>query len=209
VNYLYWGSIRRRAFGQALRHLKAQRERMVLVFQSYSRAAGLMGWSVERGLRKLGFEYADVLLLGMWNKRVPTRIVDAAIEVRRRGLVRYLGVSTHERKLVRVHSEQFDVVHFRYNALHPGAERDIFPHLGAERPGMVSFTATSWGQLLKRGATAADCYRFVLARPEVNVCLTGPSNATQAREALRALELGPMSPEEAARFRAGVERSAR
>jgi hypothetical protein len=31
VNYLYWGSMRRGAFGQALRNLKPQRERMVLV----------------------------------------------------------------------------------------------------------------------------------------------------------------------------------
>jgi len=103
-----------------------------------------------------------------------------------------------------------DVIHFRYNAAHPGAETDIFPHLpAANRSGLVSFTATSWGQLLKpskalpgeRIPTATDCYRFVMSRPEVDVCLSGPGNATHMDEALRALELGPMNAEELAWMR--------
>jgi aryl-alcohol dehydrogenase-like predicted oxidoreductase len=203
VNYLYWGSLRRGAFGDALRNLKPRRDRMTLVLQSYSRLPALVAWSVERGLRKIGYEYADVLLLGMWNKPVSPRVMDAALETRRRGLVRFLGVSTHQRTRVPDLARESDVVHFRYNAAHPGAERDIFPHLGVDRPGMVSFTATSWGQLVRRGAAAADCYRFVLARPEVDVCMTGPRDAAQAREALRALDLGPMTAEEALRWRAG------
>src|SRR5579864_5031583 len=61
VNYLYWGSMRRGRFADALRNLARERERMVLVVQSYSRMAPLLGWSVERGLRALRFDYADVL----------------------------------------------------------------------------------------------------------------------------------------------------
>jgi len=41
----------------------------------------------------------------------------------------------------------------------------------------------------------------VLSRPEVDVCMTGPSNAAQMDEALRALEQGPMSEEELAWMR--------
>jgi aryl-alcohol dehydrogenase-like predicted oxidoreductase len=81
---------------------------------------------------------------------------------------------------------------------------------------MVSFTATSWGHLLGnaplqgllpgtrrppksgRVPTAADCYRYILTRPEVDVCLTGPANAAQMEEALGALRLGPMSQDELA-----------
>ena len=82
------------------------------------------------------------------------------------------------------------LAHFRYNAAHPGAEKEIFPELPrADRPGMVSFTATSWGQLLgkptlqgrltgthrlpesERAPTAGDCYRYVLSRPEVDVLI--------------------------------------
>lgn len=219
VNYIYWGSRRLASFGEGLKRLKPQRERIVLVIQSYTRIAGLMAGSLERALRALDFDHADVLLLGMWNKPVPPRILDAARQLKQRGLVRFLAVSTHQRTLVPsiAIASDFDVVHFRYNAAHPGAEKEIFPHLpAANRPGMVSFTATSWGQLLgksglqaffmgghplpkdERAPTATDCYRYVLSRPEVDVCLTGPANAAQMDEALEALTRGPMTEEELA-----------
>ena len=87
---------------------------------------------------------------------------------------------------------------------------DIFPHIPRENPpGMVSYTATDWGQLMnpkktpqnEKTPTAADCYRFVLTRPEVDVCMTGPSNAQQMDEALEALRQGPMSEAELAWMR--------
>ena len=211
VNYIYWGSRRTSSFGEGLKRLGSHRDKFVLVIQSYTRVAGLMAWSVERALRTLNFDHADVLLLGMWNKPVPPRILDAARRLRQRGLVRFLAVSTHQRTLVPkiAAADDLDIVHFRYNAAHPGAEKDIFPALSADhRPGLVSFTATSWGQLLgsapfymrthslpksERAPTATDCYRFVLSRPEVDVCLTGPANAAQMDEALEALRRGPMT----------------
>ena len=74
---------------------------------------------------------------------------------------------------------------------------------------MVSFTATSWAQLLSRKRlpagervpTAADCYRFVLANSAVDVCMTGPKDDQQATAALDALRLGPMSDDEMAWMR--------
>ena len=217
VNYMFWGSRRSDSFGAALKRLRGERNRIVLVIESYTRAGSLLSLSLERALRTLSFDYTDVLLLGLWNKPVPARILDAARRLKERGLARFLGVSTHRRSLVpRVAAERdFDVIHFRYNAAHPGAEEDIFPHLPeANRPGMVAFTATSWRQLLGRaplqgilpGAhqipkservpTAADCYRYVLSRPEVNVCITGPANASEMQQALEALALGPMTGDE-------------
>jgi aryl-alcohol dehydrogenase-like predicted oxidoreductase len=222
VNYIYWGSRRTESFGAALRRLSPRRDRFVLVIQSYQRVAALLGWSLDRALRALNFDHADVLLLGMWNKPVPSRILDAARQLKERGLVRYLAVSTHKRALVPqiAAGRDFDVVHFRYNAAHPGAEKDIFPHLPAvDGPGLVSFTATSWGQLLgkpslqglfsggyrlpknERAPTATDCYRYVLTRPEVDVCMTGPASAAQMEQALEALRLGPMSEDELAWMR--------
>jgi aryl-alcohol dehydrogenase-like predicted oxidoreductase len=74
---------------------------------------------------------------------------------------------------------------------------------------MVAFTVTNWGQLvskrrISRGEeplTAADCYRFALSHPAVQVAITAPKNAREMRENLKALELGPLSPEEMARAR--------
>jgi len=121
VNYLYWGTLRRDAFAQAIRNLAPRRDRMVVVVQSYSRVAGLVGWSLERALSKLRLDQTDILL------------------------ARHLALSTHHRPLAAqlASDERFGALHVRYNAEHPGAERDVFPLLPAiNRPGIVSFTAT-------------------------------------------------------------------
>lgn len=217
VNYLYWGSRRTDAFSVALRNLRPHRERLMLVVQSYTRMASLMAGSFEKALRRVNYDYADVLLLGMWNKPVTPRILDAARQLKERGLARFLAVSTHARPRVPqiAAAHDFDIVHFRYNAAHPGAEKDIFGRLPkTDKPGLVAFTATSWGQLLgvrsiqavfnggsrlpkgERTPTATDCYRFVLSRPEVDVCLSGPADASQMEQAVEALRLGPMSEDE-------------
>ncbi|MBW2410367.1 MAG: hypothetical protein JRF72_11255 [Deltaproteobacteria bacterium] len=49
--------------------------------------------------------------------------------------------------------------------------------------------------------SATDCYRFVLSNPAVNVCMCGPKDVPQMREALKSLELGPMDEEELERVR--------
>jgi len=212
VNYFYWGSLRRNSFGDGLRALAPRRDRFLLVTQSYSRMASLIGPSLERALRKLRFDYTDALLLGLWNGMPPPRILDACRKLRERGLVRYLAVSTHNRPLIaRLAADpQFDIFHVRYNAVHRGAEREVFPQMLVQHPpGLVSFTATSWRQLLdhkriptgERVPTAADCYRFVLTQPAVNVCMTGPADEGQFGAALEALRLGPMGEGELAWMR--------
>ncbi len=212
VNYLYWGSVRRGAFGQAIRNLKPQRDRMVIVLQSYSRLAWLVTSSVERALRRLQIDRADVLLLGWWNHDIPPRILDAARSLKQRGLVRALGISTHNRVLAPalMRIPDLDVLHVRYNAVHRGGEAEVFPHLPTDGgPGVVAFTATSWKQLLgheripkgERVPTATDCYRFVLSNPAVHVCMSGPARAEHVKDLIAAIEKGPMSEDELAWMR--------
>jgi aryl-alcohol dehydrogenase-like predicted oxidoreductase len=210
VNYFYFGTFRRGSFAAGLKRLRQLRERILVVVQSYSRIPALLGWSLERALRALEMDYADVLLLGLWNKPVSPSVLDAARRLRERGRVRHLALSTHHRPLAPKLSAagDIDILHVRYNAIHRGAEREIFPLLPAResRSGIVSFTATSWGQLLKpakvppgdRIPSAADCYRFVMTNPAVDVCLSGPKDAAQFQSALDALSRGPMSPDELA-----------
>jgi len=213
MNYFYWGTFRRDSYGEGLRALRSKREDFVLVVQSYTRLSSLLGWSLERALRSLKMDYADVLLLGMWNKDVTPRIWERALKLRERGLVRHLAISTHNRHhaVDLARSKDIDVLHVRYNAVHPGAETDIFPHLPerAARPGVVSFTTTSWGELLApdkvpagdRVPTATDAYRFALSNPNIDVCLAGPKSPEQFQAALAALDLGPMTDEEFAWIR--------
>jgi predicted aldo/keto reductase-like oxidoreductase len=123
-----------------------------------------------------------------------------------------LALSGHNRPLFRDLGKTglFDLFHIRYNAAHRGAEEDIFPHLKTEgRPGIVSYTATRWGQLINPKRIpegddvlpASSCYRFALSNPFVDVCMCGPRDKKQMREALTTLELGPLDQEEMERMR--------
>ncbi len=214
ANYWYHGSRRLPGMTQGIREIVAagQRDRLVLLLQSYARWPWLMEMTFARGLRQLGVDHADVLLLGWFNTMPSAALMDRVEAMRARGLFRHLAVSSHERAMFPKFAAdlRFDIVHLRYNAAHPGAERDVFPAMpeGAP-PGVVAYTATSWGQLLAPGRMppgasplrGRDCYRFALSNPNIHVCMTGPKDAAQMHEALAALDEGPLSPEEDTRFR--------
>lgn len=216
-NYFTWGTFlrgRSPEMKKALRNILGQgrRDDLVLAMVTYAHSAVLTEFFLKRGLAAIGLDYADVLILGYFPKRPPQRVMDGALRLKEKGLVRFIGLTSHNRKLFPLLAEDglIDILHIRYNAVHRGAETDIFPHInGDNRPGIVSFTATCWQQLLKSRKmppgqtppTAADCYRFVLSHPGVDVCMTGPRTLDQMRANLQALAAGPMSALELERMR--------
>ena len=128
-----------------------------------------------------------------------------------------LGESPGLQGLARVRRGSFSPV---ADLLEAGVEahdpRGEIPRSGSrrragDRPGVAIYTATCWGKLVKpRLAPAddrplnlapADCYRFVLSHPDVNVCVTAPSTAAQMEANLKALDAGPLDREEMARVR--------
>jgi aryl-alcohol dehydrogenase-like predicted oxidoreductase len=168
--------------------------------------------AAEKRLRALGTDYLDVLQLFWLSKMsaLSPRNADELVRLRDEGKVRAIGVSIHDRVRAGRLAEDspLDLLMIRYNAAHPGAEADVFPHLARRRPAVVAYTATSWRKLLRRPRgwdgpvpTAGDCYRFCLTSPHVDVVLSGPATAAQLRENLRALERGPLGPEEMAWMR--------
>ena len=209
-NYLYWGSLRRGGFAEGIRNLRSHRDQMVVVVQSYTPIARVLEWSVQIALRRLGFDYADILLLGLWNKPLPQPILEVCHRIREKGLIRHLAISAHDRRFLGglAPNSPTEVLHLRYNAVHRGAEDEVFPFVPPNL-GVVSYTATSWAQLLnpklippgERTPSASDCYRFVLSHPRVDVCMTGTGSIGQTQEALSTLDLGPMSPDELAWMR--------
>ena len=169
---------------------------------------------VERWLKKLKLEWTDLLFQDV-RKPLSQKLTDRVQRLRDSGKMRFLGISSHERSFIGKNASgrvtlPVDFLHARYNAVHIGAEQDIFPHISEKNSlGIVIYTATCWRKLLKpkhmpngeHQLTAADCYRFVLSHPDVNVCLTGPSNATQMEENLKAIDAGPLNEEEMAHIR--------
>lgn len=218
-NYWTWGTVIKGyapGMRQALKAVaaKGRRDRLVLAAFSYAHTNWLTEKLLRRGLRSAGLDRADILILGYFSRRPPRRLVDGALAMKKKGLVRFVGISSHNRKLLGelAGEGEFDVLHLRYNAAHRGAEIDIFPYLGDERekrPGTVSFTATRGGRLLKPGnmppgekpPTAAECYRFVLSNPAVDVCMSAARTVEQMRENLAVLDGGPMAEDEIERLR--------
>jgi predicted aldo/keto reductase-like oxidoreductase len=208
-NYFTWGTfVRGRSgpMGRAIRTIVARGKRndLVVGMLTYAHNAWLTERFFVKGLKSARLDYADVLLLGYFPKRPTRRVMDGAIELKEKGLVRFIGLTSHNRKLFPELAEEslFDVFHIRYNAAHRGAETETFPYLtGENRPGVVSFTATDWRKLLsvqkmppgETPLTAAECYRFALSNPAVDVCMMGAGSMEQMTENLAVLDQGPLS----------------
>ena len=209
-NYFYLGSGRHRSgMKKAIRNLvaKGMRDKLVIAIQTYARLGIITDALFTRTLKGLGIEYADALILGWHNSQPFAMLEHFAAKMKTKGRCRFIGMSGHNRPLFAELNQKnfYDLFHVRYNPAHRGAETEIFPKIsGPDRPGIVSYTATRWGQLLDskntpKGRTAlnaSDCYRFVLSNPGVDICMCGPKNVNQMRGALQALHLGPLNHEE-------------
>lgn len=212
-NYFYWLS-RKSGMRDAIKAIcrQGKRDQLIIVVQSYSRSASWMEVSVKKALKSLSLTYADIMILGWHNRSPSNRLIDKALYMKEKGVYRFLGLSGHNRSLFPKLAGKgvFDVFHVRYNAAHRGADKEVFPYMkGENKPGIVSYTATRWGQLLnprkmppgEHPLSATDCYRFVLSNPAVDLCLCGPKNTEQMQDALRSLEIGPMDRSELVRIR--------
>ncbi len=154
-----------------------------------------------------------MLLLG-WYNYFPKRVVNIARKLKEQGKIRFIAMSGHNRrffgKLVADPDCPIDIFMIRYNAVHRGAEKDIFPFLPQkDRPGITIYTATCWRKLLtekkmptgEKPLTAAECYRFVLSNPNVDLCMSGPASVEQMVQGMKALEQGPLSTKEMERIK--------
>jgi aryl-alcohol dehydrogenase-like predicted oxidoreductase len=214
VNTFLW-TMRAKGLKNPLREaLKSRRDETAVI--GYAKI-GWFGWGVRSGveslLRELGTDHLDVYLLG-WvgvGAALTSATERELVHLRESGKVRSIGVSIHDRPRageLAAHSP-LDLLMIRYNAAHPGAEREIFPKKRGADPSILAYTATAWRKLLKapKGWTgptmsAGDCHRFQLSSPHVDFALTGPANAAQLNENLDALEKGPLSEEEQTWMRA-------
>jgi aryl-alcohol dehydrogenase-like predicted oxidoreductase len=202
VNYVL---CTRRSMVPAVRDaLRRDRERMVI---ATGPVIGHFPFTIrraaEKALRILGTDYIDVFQLFWAGKMsvVGERTLAEMTRLKDEGKIRAIGISIHDRQRAArlVLDSPIDLFMLRYNAAHPGAERDVFPHLAQRSPAVVAYTATSWRKLLRKpkgwsGApmTAGECYRFCLTNPDVDVVLTAPASRAELEANLREVARGPL-----------------
>ena len=201
-----------RQMTRVLRRLSPDRRDRIVI------ATGAYNWlwwrqdlekTLEKRLRQLKTDRIDVFhFLGVMRpKDLTPRVREQLARLRSDPRVGAVSISCHDRKLAGQLAAEgaLDCLMIRYNAAHRGAETEIFPHLVAHDPGVVSYTATRWGFLVRRTRnwpkdgpipTAGQCYRFVLTNPNVDVCLTAPRSERQLVENLQAVRLGPLPADE-------------
>ncbi len=209
VNYVFWTSMRSGEVTPVLKE-RLGRDRASMVVATGPNVgwfAGSYRRYLERTLKTLGTDYVDVFQMN-WlgvGSAYSDGILDELRHLKESGKIRAIGVSIHDRPRAGRLAEDspIDLFMIRYNAAHPGAEREIFPHLAKRQPSVVAYTATAWRKLMKRPsgwqgavATAGDCYRFCLSSEHVDVVLNGPATEQQLDENLAAVEKGPLSADE-------------
>lgn len=209
LNYAFYTSLKTGGMKQVLRR---RRDEVVLAAGGGGPVGATVRWSCHKMLKALGTDHIDIWHL-FW-AGVTSALTDATFEacerLKEEGKIGAIATSIHDRpRAGRLAADSpLDVLMVRYNAAHPGAEEDIFPHLAPGKE-IVAYTATAWRKLLRAPKgwegpvpSAGDCYRFCLSNPHVAVTLTGPASTAQLDENLAALEKGPMDAEELAWMRA-------
>ncbi|HTP53067.1 MAG TPA: aldo/keto reductase [Anaeromyxobacteraceae bacterium] len=214
MNYVFWNPTARKLVAPLREALRRDRERFVVsTGPTFGWFGGSLRRRVEAALRALNTDYLDVLQLYWLGKMsaLTSGTIEEMVRLREAGKVRALGASIHDRPRAGRLAEDsvLDLLMIRYNAAHPGAESEIFPHLARRRPAVVAYTATCWGKLLRppRGysagpATAGQCYRFCLSSPHVDLVLCSPGTAGELREDLAEVAKGPLAGEEMSFMRA-------
>ncbi len=217
INYLYWGTVRQPDFARAMVNLARQhRDELILTIQSYSNDPTTIEGEVEEALSAAGLESFDFLLLGNRNEVPGDGYVEVFERLRQRGKVRFMSLSSHNRpmlpKLLKAYTDgtsPYELLMLRYNGVHRGAEKDVFPYVPETGgPFICTYTATRWGHLLdpekmppgEKPPSARDCYRYSLSQPAIDMVLCGPANAEQMDLAIEALERGPLAADERERI---------
>jgi len=204
VTYLNWCGYDD-GIAQALRTAKIDRQRVVVAMQLESRDASSAARELEDSFCMLGTDRIDVVTFYYvehkreWEQiAAPDGALRAVEEARKRGRVRLIGLTTHQRKLAAecAQEKRLDLLMVRYNAAHRGAEQNVFPVTVRLGIPVVVFTAQRWGALSRPTRTdppgftpppPREWYRFALVHPAVSVVLMAPENREELEDDLSLL----------------------
>lgn len=215
INYFFSYGLGKGPFVEEVRsHLGQHRESLIVATGSESRILSEVEAQLEKARHRFDVDSIDVFFAEYIAPEDDWVQVEALLEKLRtwktQGLIRYIGVSTHNRPIALklIEQAQCDVLMHRYNMAHRGAEAAVLPAAQTAGQPIIAFTSTRWGTLLKSHPnwsadlpTAADCYRFVLSHPGVTVALTSPKTQANLKENLTALTSPALSSAELAHWR--------
>jgi hypothetical protein len=156
-----------------------------------------------------GLERVDVLVAG--GSYSPDLLPRTSV-LRRfaaNGPARAVGASFHDRQaaVVAANHRIVDLCYVRYNPTHPGARRDLFPHLRDGHPPLFNFKSMrgflSHDKLREQNVDPAlwypdapDYYRYALSRPHMAGLLFSVARDWELIELEAALHKGGLTPEE-------------
>ncbi|MBN3870132.1 aldo/keto reductase [Nostoc sp. JL33] len=201
INYFFFYNLESENFLSGLKSLLlTKREQVLVATGSENRDMQSLRNYLDSVRHCLNVEMVDVFFIEYVSPADDITQVQVLLDELRSwknsGVVRYVGVTTHNRAIAleMIERHQCDVLMHRYNMAHRKAEEDVLP--GAQKAGIpvVAFTCTRWGTLLKgdhnwhgKLPTAADCYRYALNHPGVRLALTAPKTRQQLEENLAVL----------------------
>lgn len=214
INYFFFYDFTNEKFLAGLKSLLATKRKQVLVATgSQERELNSLRHDFEQVRQRLKIDVIDAFFLEYVYPTEDLERVEAALEQlqlwQEKGLVRYIGVSTHNRPIAlgSIECGRCELLMHRYNMAHRKAEANVLPSAQTAGIPVVAFTCTRWGTLLKghphwqeAPPTAADCYRYVLSHPAVRIALTAPQNFQQLQENLWLLQAPPLSASEITRW---------
>jgi aryl-alcohol dehydrogenase-like predicted oxidoreductase len=214
INYFFFYNLESENFLDGLKSLLVtKREQVLVATGSENRDIQSLRLYLDSVRHRLDVEQVDVFFIeyvspadDMTQVQV---LLDELYSWKDFGLVRYVGVTTHNRAIAleMIERHHCDVLMHRYNMAHRKAEQNVLP--AAQKAGIpvVAFTCTRWGTLLKghhnwqlQPPTAADCYRYTLNHPGVRLALTAPKTRQQLEENLSVLNSPQISKQEVAKW---------
>jgi aryl-alcohol dehydrogenase-like predicted oxidoreductase len=209
INFFFFYGPGNTSFIRELKLLVRHRDDIIIASGSGARTKRGLQTARRKIVAALGFEQIDTFFAEYINPGDDPDVIFGGGGVldelqlwKRDGSIRYVGASAHDRMLAKklAQDPRVDVLMHRFNMSHRKAAVEVFPAAVKSGTPIIAFTATRWSTLLEPHPEwssdppmAADCYRFCLAQPAVQVVLTAPQSIAELDENLAVLKLPRMS----------------
>lgn len=205
--------------GRALRD--GYRRRVVLMTKNHGRDAATFRKQLDESLRRLETDCLDIVQFHDFNamsevERIASGgALDAALEARRAGKVRFIGFTGHTDPAIHQRMLElrfpWDTVQLPVNVLdarYMSFQRRVVPELRRRGIGVIGMKSLASGELLKTGIAAESAIRYALSQP-VDVLVSGMDAVRLVRQNVAtARSLEPMGEAEAQELVASAAKDA-